>query len=151
LFHCPTHFSDVKLDVDDNTFDGFYNIRKAIALDDPAQIEYCQDLSVIVRSQLAILLTVGLKEHILQALCGGWPYQSNFNEPLHINASMLLVTSDFDLKYADHPSPFHTTCTDRTNPALRPNWPLMHGSKSHTRLSLCAMGMTMDPYSVSFC
>jgi hypothetical protein len=46
----------MKIDIDDNSFSGFDNIRKSIAKDDPARIGYSEDLTVLVRSQIYYLL-----------------------------------------------------------------------------------------------
>jgi hypothetical protein len=86
------------LDIDDNTFIGFDRIRQRIAADDPARIEYSQQLSLLVRAYIYDLSTNSLKKDYSQAYCGGWPYHRNSNEPLPIQPSVLLVTSDFDIK-----------------------------------------------------
>jgi len=63
--------------IDDNTFAGFDSIRRTVAKEDPADLEYLTDLSLVVS-------------------CGGWPYQSKPGKPLHIGVPLLVVTSDFD-------------------------------------------------------
>lgn len=92
---------NVILDVDNNNFSGFDSIRKAIVKDDTANIQYSQDLSLIVREPAALSTRggAGYLTILSQGLCGGWPYTAKSNKKLPINASMLLVTADFDLKW----------------------------------------------------
>ncbi|KAJ7157984.1 hypothetical protein C8R43DRAFT_882882 [Mycena crocata] len=63
--------------VDDNTFEGYNNLLKIGAKSDPLGIRY-------------------LFFMVLHTLCTGWPYTAASNPKVPVNASMVLVTSDFD-------------------------------------------------------
>ncbi|KAJ7837987.1 hypothetical protein B0H14DRAFT_2790225 [Mycena olivaceomarginata] len=63
--------------VDDNTFEGYSNILKVGAESDPLGVK--------------VLFFI-----VLHALCTAWPYTAATNPIVPINASMVLVTSDFD-------------------------------------------------------
>lgn len=40
------------IDLDNNTFEGFNQLRQTIAQDDPHQMQYTQDLTLIVRNRI---------------------------------------------------------------------------------------------------
>ncbi|KAJ7599803.1 hypothetical protein C8J56DRAFT_908924 [Mycena floridula] len=63
--------------IDDNTVEGYFNLLKTSQESDPLQVKF-------------------LFFMVLHTLCTGWPYTAATNEPLPVNASMVLVTSDFD-------------------------------------------------------
>ncbi|KAF7359620.1 Alpha/beta-hydrolase [Mycena venus] len=63
--------------VDDNTFEGYSNLLKVGSESDPLGIKF-------------------LFFMVLHALCTAWPYTAATNPTVPINASMVLVTSDFD-------------------------------------------------------
>ncbi|KAJ7605186.1 hypothetical protein FB45DRAFT_1149088 [Roridomyces roridus] len=63
--------------VDDNTFEGYANILKVGAESDPLGAQFLFFL-------------------ILHLLCTAWPYHAASNPAVPVNASMVLVTADFD-------------------------------------------------------
>ncbi|KAJ7692912.1 hypothetical protein B0H17DRAFT_933686 [Mycena rosella] len=72
-----TYCLDYRGYIDDNTFEGYQNILKVGAESDPIGIKY-------------------LFFMVLHTLCTGWPYTAASNPKMPINASMVLITSDFD-------------------------------------------------------
>ncbi|KAJ6541315.1 hypothetical protein B0H19DRAFT_958282, partial [Mycena capillaripes] len=62
---------------DDNTFEGYSNVLKTGEESDPLGIKF-------------------LFFMVLHALCTAWPYTADSNPTVPVNASMVLVTSDFD-------------------------------------------------------
>ncbi|KAJ6530552.1 hypothetical protein B0H19DRAFT_1191439 [Mycena capillaripes] len=63
--------------IDDNTFEGYSNVLKTGEESDPLGIKF-------------------LFFMVLHALCTAWPYTADSNPTVPVNASMVLVTSDFD-------------------------------------------------------
>ncbi|KIY65828.1 alpha/beta-hydrolase [Cylindrobasidium torrendii FP15055 ss-10] len=63
--------------IEDNSYEGWSNLRESLKEADTANVNY-----VFFQA--------------LHALCTGWPYGASSNEKLSINASMVLVTADWD-------------------------------------------------------
>lgn len=66
-------------DVDDNTFAGYSNVLNTGEESDPLGVRF-------------------LFFMVLHTLCTAWPYTAASNPPVPVNASMVLVTADFDYK-----------------------------------------------------